>query len=230
MSSRGEASFTRLPSLGAKLYDGLSRGEALQDQFREIAQDLVSRIDAGRLLDVGMGPGRLLAEIHRLNPAIELFGLDISDAMVRVAGENLAGTGADLRRGTIQQTDFASNSFDIVTCTGSFYLWNQPEECLEEIHRILKRGCSAYLFETYRDFDQEGFRAALRANLRRENLLRRMLTPRFLKQQLRMTYQTDELAAIIARTRFADSHAIEKLTLAGLPVWLRIELTKGSTA
>jgi hypothetical protein len=47
-----------------------------------------------------------------------------------------------------------------------------------------------------------------------------MLMPRF----------TDDLAAIIAHTRFANSHSIEKLTLAGLPVWLRIELTKRSAA
>lgn len=177
MSNRGEGSFVNLPRFGARLYDILTRTKAIQAQFREITPYLVSQISHGRLLDVGTGPGWLLLEIYRLNPEIELFGLDISDSMVQLAKKNLSGIRADLRQGNIHNTNYESNFFDVITCTGSFYLWDHPEECLEEIHRILRDNQSAYLFETYRDFDNGEFRQTLKANLQKENLLRRLITP-----------------------------------------------------
>jgi len=41
-----------------------------------------------------------------------------------------------------------------------------------------------------------------------------------------MTYTTDEVEAIIGRTRFAKCYTVERITLARLPAWLRISLTK----
>ena len=226
MKSRGEDNFINLPTFAARLYSSLSHTKAIERQHKEIARDLVSRIEVGRTLDVGTGPGRLLFESHRLNSRLELYGLDISEAMVELAKENLTGIEVNICRGTIRQTDYADDFFDIVTCTGSFYLWNHPAECLAEIYRILKRGRSAYLFETYNDYDKVEVQETLKANLSRESLLRRLITPVFLRRQLRMTYQISEIAAIIERTAFAGSYSLEKITLGGLPAWLRIELTK----
>ncbi len=225
-SSRGEASFVNIPRFGAGLYDRLTRARAFETQFTEIAQDLCARVSHGRVLDIGTGPGRLLLEIHRQNASIELFGLDIAEAMVQLAKQNLAGTGADLRQGSIRRTDYESDFFDVATCSGSFYLWDYPEECLNEIHRILKSNQSAYLFETHRDYDPDAFRQAIHANLRGENVFRKIITPILLEKQLGMTYRTDEVADIIQRTKFANCFAIDKITLAGLPAWLRITLTK----
>jgi SAM-dependent methyltransferase len=146
--------------------------------------------------------------------------------MVQVAHKNLAGIPADLCQGNIRHTDYESDWFDLVTCTGSFYLWDCPEEGLQEIYRILRPGRSAYLFDTRRDFDEDEFRRALQVNLRQENLLRRLITPYLLRKQLRMAYRVDEIAEIVKRTWFATCFAIDKITLAGLPVWLRITLTK----
>lgn len=208
------------------MYDNLTRIKAIETQFKEIAQYLTSRVRQGRLLDIGTGPGRLLLEIYNLNPNIELYGLDISNSMIQQAKKNLAGIDIDLRQGNIQNSDYKSNFFDVITCSGSFYLWNHPEQCLEEIYRLLKDGCSAYLFETYKNFDKEEFKIALRANIRQEGVFRRFLAPSFLKKQIRMTYETDEVIKIVKNTTFADSYNIEKITLGGLPIWLRITLTK----
>ena len=43
---------------------------------------------------------------------------------------------------------------------------------------------------------------------------------------MKMTYSTEEVEAIIKRTRFTKCHTVERITLAGLPAWLRISLTK----
>ena len=228
MGSRGEDSFARFPSFAARLYDGLMKTKAIDLHYREIAQDLVSRISQGRLLDVGTGPGRLLLEIHKLNPRIELFGLDIAAAMVEQAKRNLAGIDVDLCQENIRATDYRDDFFDLVTCSGSFYLWDKPEEGLEEVRRILRGGQSAYLYETHKDFEKDELWSMMKTSLRDENLLRRVAGPRFMMKQLKMTYRVEESVAIVEGTTFAESHEIERMTIAGLPVWIRIKLEKGA--
>jgi len=226
MTGRGQDEFARFPDFAAKLYGSLTRTKGIQRQHLEIAQELASRIEQGRVLDVGCGPGDLLCELHKLNPALELFGLDISHAMVELARRRLAGTSADIRQGEIRHPGFGGDFFDIVTCTGSFYLWNDPADCLNEVFRILRPGRSAYLYESYRDCDRTAVNAALKANLAAEGFMRRMLAPRFFAKQLRMTYSTEEFAVILRRTKFSVSFSIERLVLAGVPAWLRVTLAK----
>jgi ubiquinone/menaquinone biosynthesis C-methylase UbiE len=226
LRGRGESYFVRLPRLGAWLYDKFLSVEPIQGRLREIAHELVPMADRGRFLDVGMGPGRLLLDLHRLNPNIELFGLDLSASMVKQARKNLHSIRADLRQGTIRHTGYESDFFTIVTCVGSFYLWDYPEESLEEIFRILKRGQSAYLFEVYRDVNQDEFHQALQQILRQLDPVRRLVGPPALRKAVITAYRTEEFAKIISRTSFADSYAMEKIKLAGMPMWLRVTLTK----
>jgi ubiquinone/menaquinone biosynthesis C-methylase UbiE len=226
MPNRGEDDFANFPRFAAKMYRKMTQSQALTTQIHEIAQDLVSRIDQGRLLDVGTGPGRLLAEVHLLNPAIELYGLDISDGMVALAEKNLAGTGADLRVGNIRETPYDSDFFDLVTCTGSFYLWNCPKKSLNEIYRILKPGQAAYMFESHRDYDPGELKELIKENLKGEGFLKRKLMPKLMQKQLRMTYSVAEVQEIVGQTNFAGSYTIEKISLARLHIWQRIELRK----
>ncbi len=168
MGNRGEARFTKFPGFAARLYDRLTQEKAIRPQYTEVAQDLALRISGGRLLDVGAGPGRLLLDMHKLRPDVELHGLDISASMVQLARRNLVGTPAEIRQGSIEQTEYRNEFFDLVTCMGSFYLWNNPQRCLEEIFRILKPGQSAYLYETHRDCNVDEVWSPVREKLRGE--------------------------------------------------------------
>ena len=226
MSTRGERDFSRLPGFAARLYDFLTQARAIHLQHQEIAQELTQRIQKGRLLDIGTGPGTLLREVHRLNPEIELFSLDISDAMVALAKKNLSDLTVDIRLGNIQKTDYQDDYFDLVTCTGSFYLWDEPVKGLNEIHRILKPHGLAVLFESYRDFDRLAMKQALRRNLQGESILRRIISPFFLKKQLRMAYTVEEITQMVQQTRFEDKFNIEKVSIANLPVWMQVTLDK----
>jgi len=226
MKSRGENQFLRFPRFAAGLYSRLTRTRSLQRQYQEIAACLTSRVHGGRLLDVGTGPGRLLLEVHELNPGLQLYGLDISQAMVELARQNLAGVATDLKMANICETGYEADFFDAVVCTGSFYLWDRPEQGLEEIHRILRPGCSAHLFETNRDYDREAYKAALQANLKREGLAMRLFGPLLLGKALPMAYRPDEVEAIVRRTSFAGGCRIENVALVGLPIWMHIQLTK----
>jgi ubiquinone/menaquinone biosynthesis C-methylase UbiE len=200
--------------------------EPIQARIPEIAHDLVPRIESGKLLDVGTGPGRLLIEINRLNPDLELYGLDISASMIKVAQNNLQNIRANLRVGSIRHTEYESEFFTAVTSVGSFYLWDYPEESLEEIFRILKKGKSAYLFEVYQDINETEYRNALRINLQQLNWVRKLFGPLALRKSLKMSYRTEDFVRIIEKTSFAKSYTIEKIKLSGLPMWVRITLKK----
>ncbi len=226
MKSRGQVSFVTLPVMAARLYNSLTQIKAIEHQHSEIAHDLVSRIERGRLLDIGTGPGKLLFEVHQINPDIELFGFDISEAMVQLARKRLKGINVNIDCGDIRQTNYEDDYFDIITCTGSFYLWDNPEEGLEEIYRIIKKNQSAYLYETYQDFNLIKVQEGVKNNLEGENWFRKFITPFFLMRQLRMTYREGEIVDIIKRTRFTESYTIDQISLGGLPAWLRIQLTK----
>ena len=225
-TSRGEDSFVNLPSFAASLYDSMMQSNATKMQYREIAQDLVSRIKSGRLLDIGTGPGYLLREIHTLNPEIELYGLDISNSMVQQASRNLADIKVDMQCGNIRATNYDNDSFDLATCSGSFYLWDNPIDSLDEIHRILKPGGAGYLYETHRDINKQELWRKMRENLKGDNPVRKVLAPKFFIKQIGMTYTKKEIAEIIEKTRFAGNYEIEEITIFNLPVWIRIRLNK----
>lgn len=223
--TRGEKAFAKLPRFAARLYDRMLP-RSTQVQLVELAQDLASRTSEGPLLDVGTGPGRLLGEIHRIAPRIRLYGLDIAQAMVERARSVLKDVDVDLRAGTIERTDYPDDFFDVVTCTTSLYLWDDPVGCLAEVHRILRPGSKAYLYEVYQDVDEAAVRAGLRENLRKENLLRRILLPWLLRDQLRITYRLEEYERLLDGSVFAGAYRIERITLGNLPMWVRIELEK----
>lgn len=227
-SDRGEKSFINFPRPAALLYSKMMSATSTTRQIDQISQFLSSVLEQGKLLDVGTGPGKLLQTLHSYNPNLELYGLDISENMIKLAKRNLKSIDVDLRLGRIQETDYEDNYFDLITCTGSFYLWNEPEKGLNEIHRILKMNKTAYLFETYADSNEHDYKLNLKANVKKENIFRRFLMPRLLTKQLNMTYTIEEIVKIITNSKFKDSYKIQKVELTNLPIWARVELKKGT--
>ena len=226
MNDRGENSFIKLPKFAAKLYDKMMQLEPMEVQRVEIAKELLNYVNEGKLLDVGTGHGRLLGEIHKLNPKIDLYGIDISVKMIELAETNLNGIPTTLQQGNIISTNFQDDFFDLVTCIGSFYLWNSPIEGLNEIYRILKPGKYAILFESHKEYNEKELKARINLNLQNEGIFNRKIVPYFLKKQLKMTYQFEELNGILINSLFKESFSISKITLANLPIWLKIELKK----
>jgi ubiquinone/menaquinone biosynthesis C-methylase UbiE len=223
---RGEKSFVKLPKFGAKMYDKMMRLSPMQLQRREIAEDLVKYIKSGTLLDVGTGHGRILREICNLNPEIDLYGLDISEKMIEIAKENLEDIPATLKSGNISNPPYEDNVFDIVTSTGSLYLWDLPITSINEIHRILKNGGLALIYESHKEYDETEIKKIVRSNLQNESWFSKKIVPLFLNKQLKMTYDIPDLKNLIENSLFQSSYEIEKITLANLPIWLRIKLKK----
>jgi ubiquinone/menaquinone biosynthesis C-methylase UbiE len=227
MKTRGETQYINMPFFAVKLYDNLTSVKGVNKSFEEIANFIGGVLTQGNILDIGTGPGRLLSEISIQVPQLKLFGLDISKAMIDLAKQNLASIqGVDLRVGNINQTDFRDNFFDCIVSTGSFYNWDNPVQGLEEIFRILKPDKTAYIFDSYKDFDKSAFNTRLNLNLKGYNFIRKTISKHFLQKQLGMTYQLNEYKEILNQTKFKDNYSLHPIDLGNLPIYVRLELKR----
>jgi len=90
----------------------------------------------GTVLDVGCGPGLLLAMLAE-SPELKLAGLDIAPEMVRIATERLR-TRAEIKLGDAESLAWEDASFDYIFCVNSFHHYPNPKRVLSEFHRVLK--------------------------------------------------------------------------------------------
>ena len=88
--------------------------------------------EAGKLLDVGCGPGFFLAYAERYYDA---HGIDSSEYAIRKAKQR---TKAKLSVGDATDLDYKNDYFDIVTCFDLLEHLPNPELALQEFYRVLK--------------------------------------------------------------------------------------------
>lgn len=200
--------------------------------YKEI-EALLPRLDGGRVLDVGTGSGLQLRAIHEARPQVQLFGLDFSRAAMRVAQENLQGMDVELRQGSINDAPYEDGFFDIVTCNASMSYWKGPVGCFNEIYRILKPGGSGVLFEPQKEIDLDEVRETIDRNLADKSRFRRLVARSLNVLGLRWghtlglrLYALDELRDLAQSSLFGVNHALDRVTLQNLPIFVRITLTK----
>src|SRR5579859_1914579 len=97
--------------------------------------------NAGAILDVGCGTGRLLRSARTRYPVATLEGVDAAAGMVREA-EALTppGGGIRYRQGTAEALPFPDRTFDLVFSTMTFHHWSDQEKGIAEIRRVLASG------------------------------------------------------------------------------------------
>jgi SAM-dependent methyltransferase len=91
----------------------------------------------GTVLDAGMGPGRLCAELDARGWTVS--GVDAAPEMVEVARARLDHGRERLTAAHIESLPFPDDSFDLVTATGVLEYSDVPR-ALEELARVLKPG------------------------------------------------------------------------------------------
>ena len=92
----------------------------------------------GNVLDAGMGPGRLLAELARRDWTVS--GVDISERMVALAAARLPDARGRLVQGSITELPFEDASFDAVAATGVIEYLDDPAAGIGELLRVLRPG------------------------------------------------------------------------------------------
>ncbi len=144
-----------IPWPGTAVYNLVSATDIFQRNYELVAQDIVNYCVKGRLLDIGTGPGWLLLKLHHASPKLCITGLDASAAMVAEARRNIATAGltdaVDVQDGNASQIPFPDEAFDIVVSTGSIHHWKEPVTGLNEVHRVLKGGGHALIYDILSD-------------------------------------------------------------------------------
>ena len=95
----------------------------------------------GMILDLACGPGNFTRRIARLAPKSVVVGFDLSPQMLERAvrltkKENL--TNVHYIRGSALSLPFRGESFDAVTCCGALQLFQDQDQAVGEIARVLK--------------------------------------------------------------------------------------------
>jgi ubiquinone/menaquinone biosynthesis C-methylase UbiE len=93
----------------------------------------------GRVLEVAIGTGRNLPHYP---PDATITGVELSPAMLAIAGRRAAGLGrdADLRTGDAQALPFPDQAFDTVLCALSLCTIPDPVAAIGQMKRVLVPG------------------------------------------------------------------------------------------
>lgn len=127
------------------VYDLLSdRSEA---PMRKAGITLLKSLPGEAVLEVGFGTGHCLATLAQaVGPSGKVYGLDLSDRMLKMAKLNLTKAGlagrCQLRCGDAAKLPYAAGSMDAVFMSFALELFDTPEIplVLGECKRVLRKG------------------------------------------------------------------------------------------
>jgi ubiquinone/menaquinone biosynthesis C-methylase UbiE len=144
-----------IPWPGTVLYNAVSESRIFQRQYDVVARDILSYCSEGNILDIGTGPGWLLLKLHQQSRELRITGLDVSPSMVTKARKNIAKAGLsniiEVKEGTASRLPFSEGFFDMVVSTGSMHHWKEPIVGLNDVHRVLKPGGYALMYDIVSD-------------------------------------------------------------------------------
>lgn len=100
---------------------------------------------SGSLLEIGCGQGIFLIQLSRLNPALQLVGIDNDPEMIRLGDRRLKESGVKNISLVWQQADkivFQDNSFDAIVCINVFLNMDLEliSRTLAQMSRLCKPG------------------------------------------------------------------------------------------
>ena len=109
--------------------------------LKQVAITAAQLSTIGKILDIGTGPGYLPVEIANACPDVQVVGIDISadllyDGITR-AKHRQVDTRVTFVKAKAEFLPFADNSFETVLSTFSLHLWNDRQQGIIEIRRVL---------------------------------------------------------------------------------------------
>jgi ubiquinone/menaquinone biosynthesis C-methylase UbiE len=191
------------------------------EDFRRQAKGVADRLPlGGNVLEVAPGPGYFAIELSKLGQ-FAITGLDISRSMVDIAEENAAaeGVAVDFQQGNASAMPFAEESFDFVYCAAAFKNFAEPVRALDEMHRVLRPGGRALIFDLTQDASMDEIDAMARQSGRNRfdawitrNVFRYVL--------LKRAYSEADFGRLAEESRFGSCEVTKG---AG---WLEVNLKK----
>jgi ubiquinone/menaquinone biosynthesis C-methylase UbiE len=164
--------FERIPGVLASSYEKASR-MVIGGYYNQVADEIVSHTRQGDVLDLGTGPGYLPIEIVKCAPDLKITGIDLSRKLILIAQANAqkAGLSSHLtfEVGNSARLRFSDAVFDMIISTGMLHSLKNPVKVLTEIHRLLKDGAEAWIYDpanVIQYIDKKKWKASLNARER----------------------------------------------------------------
>lgn len=201
----GRTIIERIPGPLAPLYEKATR-MVIKTYYGPVAEEVLSHLNEGRILDLGTGPGYLPIEIVKRSSRIRVDGIDLSRALIRMARKNALKAGLadrlDFQWGNAASLRFKDDSYDMIISTGMLHMVKDPVKVLRECCRVLKSGGEAWIYDPAQvssRIDVEAWKASFTP-------LETVLYAVF-KVYTRIspghTYRKDEVLALIEKTDFS---------------------------
>ena len=132
-----------------------------------------------------------------------------------VPNELLMDAEIAFRQGDAARMPFDSGAFDFAVSSGSLHHWSKPASVFDEIHRVLRPGQPALVYDLRRDAPKE-----------KVEEVSRHVKSRFMRWGLRHSiaeaYTPETVQGLLSRTRFGKAERIDLDDL-GMFIWLRKE-------
>ncbi len=207
-----------IPGLGAIIYNAIP-AKLLSKMEKKIAGDVVERIRSGTIVDLGAGTGYLSIEIAKMAPEAEVYGIDLSKQMIRIAKRHAKGI-ANVRfeLADVHELPFENESIDFIVSTGSFHHWKRPATVFDECHRVLKRGSEAWIYDGCSGLPEE---QAQQTRKKYGSLRYRLLSQSVKVHGFSLKEYGTIVRGILDETAFNDSYMMEPTDL-----WMKITLRK----
>lgn len=108
------------------------------------ALDALDPPAGARVLEIGFGPGVVLAALARRRDVALVAGVDPSELMLGWAQRRCRRAARDgrldLRLGVAESLPWPDGAFDRAVAVNSFHLWSDPRAALGEVRRVLAGG------------------------------------------------------------------------------------------
>ena len=117
------------------------------NQYKKIIQrHIINKIDKTNqlsILDVGCGGGKVISLFSSMLEKSKIYGIDQSVDMVNLSSRiNKAGISdgtVNIVQGNVNKLPYSYNIFDIVTAFDTINFWNDFDNSIIEIKRVLKQ-------------------------------------------------------------------------------------------
>ncbi len=143
----------KIPGLAAILYNAVA-ARGFKSLYKKLAEEIVTEVKSGKVLDIGTGPGCLPIEVSKLNARLEIIGIDLSSKMIDLARKNSEAAKVDrvgYELADAHNLPYPNDSFDFIFSSSSLHHWRYRDQVFREIRRVLKNDGSAYIWDFRKD-------------------------------------------------------------------------------
>ena len=160
-------------SRGAKEFAENFSREKIDPDYLSLVKDFADRVEDGKILDAGCGPGRDSRLL--IDKGFEATGIDLSEEMIEIASQ---GKG-DYQVMDVRDLEFPDKTFDGVLANQLlvFFKGEERRKAFRELERVLKSGGTIFLGlkKGEKTFEREKYGSSIKQYPMKEKEARELL-------------------------------------------------------